>query len=144
MSSASPQSVREIFAGPLAREDGQLLWMLIGLAAVDAALAAYLSLFPRYAGGLYFIVGIVFVGTAFNVAGILRLKRHYSISGIFWFMATIAIVSIWNLVVMWVSLLSRWWASSQPGYHVGISAAIGLLPLLISIGLLGRKVRQAS
>ncbi len=144
MSSASQQSVREIFAGPVSREDRQLLWMLIGLVAVDVALAAYLSLFPIYAGFLYFIMGIMFGGAAVNAAGILRLKRHYSVAGIFWLMTTIAIFSVWNLIVMWVSLLSRWWAPSQPAYHIGVSAVIGLVPLLMGIWLLGRKLRKPS
>ncbi len=144
MSSASQPSVREIFAGPATREDGQLLWMLVGLVAVDIALAVYLGLFPIYAGFLYFTMGIMFGGAALNGAGLLRLKRHYSLAAIFWFITIIAIFSIWNLVVMWVSLLSRWWAASQPGYHIAISAIVGLVPLLIGIWLFARKLRQAS
>lgn len=144
MSSASRQSVREIFAGPVSREDRQLLWMLFGLVAVDVALAAYLSLFPTDAGFLYFIVGIILGGTAFNAVGFLRLKHHYSVAGIFWFLTIIAIFSTWNLVVMWGSLLSRWWAHGQPGYHIGTSAIVGLIPLLIAIWRFGLKLRKAS
>ena len=88
--------------------------MLVGLVALDIALAVYLSLFPIYAGFLYFTMGIMFGGAALNGAAPLRLKRHYSPAAIFWFLTSIAIFSIWNLAVMWVTLLSRWWAASQP------------------------------
>src|SRR5438445_12257180 len=57
--SASQQSVREIFAGPVTREDWQLVWMFAGLVSLDVAVAAYLSLFPIDGGFLYVIVGIV-------------------------------------------------------------------------------------
>jgi hypothetical protein len=72
------------------------------------------------------------------------LKRHYSVAGIFWFLTIIAIFSTWNLVIMWVSLLTRWWAHGQPGYHIGTSAIVGLIPLLIAIGRFGLKLRKAS
>jgi hypothetical protein len=144
--SASRQSVlREMLAGPVNDADRQLLWTLAGLAAVGIALAAYLSLFPRDAGFLYFIAGIMFASAACVAAVSLRLKNHdYSPAGILWLMATIGVFEVWTVVVMGVSLMSRWWAHGQPGYHVGVSAIVGLAPLLISIWVLGRKLRKAS
>jgi hypothetical protein len=74
MSSTSRQSLRHIFDGPVIREDTQLLWMLIGLAAADIAMAAYLSLFPVNAGFLYFVVGVLFGAIAFIAAASMRFK----------------------------------------------------------------------
>ena len=134
-----------MFAGPVKPADGQFVWTLFGLVAVTVALAAYLSLFPQDAGFLYFFIGIMFASSACTAAVSLRLKHHdYSPAAVLWLFATIALFQVWNLVVMGVSLLSRWWALGQPGYHIGVSAVVGLIPLLISIRVLGRKLRKAS
>jgi hypothetical protein len=142
MSSTSQQSVRDLLSGAAISEDRQLLWMLYGLVAVDVASAAYLSLFPLDTGFLYFIVGIMFGASAFIGVGAARFRRHYSPAGILWFLATIGAFQAWNVVVMWVSLLTRWWAHNQPGYHIAAGAAIGLIPLLVGISLLARKLRR--
>jgi hypothetical protein len=143
MRSASQASVREIFAGPATREDGELVWMLVALFVLDIALAGYLSLFPVDAGFLYFIVGIMLGALAFDLAGLLRLKRHYSFAGIFWFITSIGAFQAWNIVVMWVTLGTRWWAHHQPGYHIGVGAAVGIVPLLVGIWKFGSKVSTA-
>jgi len=140
--SASQQSVREIFAGPVTREDWQLVWMFAGLVSLDVAVAAYLSLFPIDGGFLYFIVGIMFGASVLIGAGSLRFKHHYSAAGFFWFLASIGAFQAWNIVIMWGSLLSRWWTHNQPGYHIGIGAIVGLIPLVIGIWKLGQKLTR--
>jgi len=138
--SGNQPSVREIFAGPVTREDWQLVWMLAGLVALDVAVAAYLSLVPVDGGFLYFIVGIMFGASVLIGVGSLRFRHHYSAAGFFWFLASIGAFQAWNIVIMWGSLLSRWWTHNQPGYHIGIGAVIGLIPLLIGIWRLGQKL----
>jgi hypothetical protein len=143
MKSASrPTVLREMLAGPVSREDRQLLWMLGGLAAVDVAMAAYLSLFPLYAGFLYFIVGILFAALAFIGIASVRFKNHYSPAGIFWFLATIGAFQALNLVVMWAGLLISWRVSGRPGYPIAIGALLGLAPLAVGVWQLGRKLRR--
>lgn len=144
MNSVSRQPLRHIFEGPVIREDTQLLWMLIALAAVDVATAAYLSLFPVYAGFLYFIVGVLFVAIAFIAAASLRFKNHYSPTGIVFFLATIAAFQAWNILVMWGGLLISWKATGHPGYPVALGAAVGLVPLPVGTWLLRRKLRGAA
>jgi hypothetical protein len=142
MSSTSQQSLRDILRGAAQHDDRELLWMLIALLGFDVVVAAGLSLFPIFAAWLYFIVAIMFGGTALLIAGLLRLKSHYSVAGIFWFMATIGLFQLWCVIVMWAGVLTGWWASNQPGYHLALSAAVGLVPLGIGTWLLGRKLRQ--
>ena len=143
MNSASRQPLRHIFDGPVIREDTQLLWMLLGLAAVDIATAAYLSLFPVYAGFLYFIVGILFGAVAFMAAAGMRIRNHYSPTGIVWFLATVGAFQAWNIVVMWAALLISWKVSGHPGYPVAVGAAVGLVPLPVGIWQLRRRLRQS-
>ena len=143
MNSASRQSLRHIFEGPVIREDAQLQWMLVALAALDIGIAAYLSLFPMDTGFLYFIVGIMFAAIAFIATAAMRFKNHYSPTGIVWFLATVGAFQAWNIVVMWAALLISWKASGHPGYPVAIGAAVGLIPLPVGIWQLRRRLRQS-
>jgi hypothetical protein len=142
MSSTRRQSLRHIFDGPVIREDTQLLWMLIGLAAADIGIAAYLSLFPVNAGFLYFVVVVLFGAIAFIAAAGMRFKNHYSPPGIFWFLTTIAAFQALNIVVMWAGLLISWKVTGHPGYPVAIGALFGLAPLPVGVWQLGRKLRR--
>ncbi len=143
-SASQPMVFREMLAGPVRREDAQLVWMLVGLTAVDVGIATFLSLFPVDAGFLYFIVGILFAAVALIGVASTRFKSHYSPAGIFWFLATVGAFQALNIVVMWAGLLISWKASGHPGYPVAIGAAVGLVPLPAGIWLLGRKLRSAS
>jgi hypothetical protein len=115
--------------------------MMVALAALDIALGSSLSLFPIYFAWAYFMTGVMLGAAAVLTLGILRLKNH-SVAGVIWFMVAIGLFQFWNVAVMWVSLLTRWWAATQPGYRIGTSAAIGLIPLLIAIWKLSQRLAQ--
>ncbi len=142
-SASQPTVFREMLAGPVSREDAQLVWMLVGLAAVDIGIATFLSLFPLYAGFLYFIVGILFAAIALIGVASTRFKGHYSQAGIFWFLATIGAFQALNIVVMWAGLLISWRASGHPGYPIALAAVVGLVPLPVGIWQLGRRLRRS-
>jgi hypothetical protein len=116
--------------------------MLLGIAAVYLAAAGVISTLPdpRRGGpvaGLA-ILAIVIVGSvAFIVVG-LRI-RAYSRTGILLYLGGVTVFSLWNAIVAGVSMGTRWWASTQPSYHFGISELVGAVPLLLAAWLIGRR-----
>src|SRR5260370_29883758 len=122
-SASQPTVFREMLAGPVRREDAQLVWMLVGLTAVDVGIATFLSLFPVDAGFLYFIVGILFAAVPLLGVASARFKRHYSPAGIFWVLAAAGALQALNIGVMWAGLLISWNASGHPGRPFPVRAA---------------------
>jgi hypothetical protein len=122
--------------------DHQLAWMLLGVAAVYLAAGGVISTLPSLrrggpVGGLAIlailivgVVGLIFVG--------LRI-RAYSRTGVILYFGGIAVFNIWNAIVTGVSILSGWWALTQPSYHFGISELVGAVPLLVAAWLIGRR-----
>lgn len=124
------------------RSDGQLGWMLLGIAAAYLAAAAVISTLPsmRRGGpvaGLAILV-ILLVGVAGLIFVGLRI-RAYSRTGVVLYFGGIAVFNIWNAIVTGVSILSGWWSVQQPSYHFGISELVAAIPLLIAAWLIGRR-----
>jgi hypothetical protein len=121
--------------------DRQLAWLLLGVAAVYLAAGGVISTLPDLRRGgpaglvilailLVGLVGLIFVG--------LRI-RAYSRTGILLYFGGIAAFNVWNAIVSGVSIGTRWWASTQPSYHVGISELVGVVPLLAAAWVIGRR-----
>jgi hypothetical protein len=116
--------------------------MLLGIAVIYLAVGAVMSTLPdpRRAGPIagpailaIFIVGLVgfvFVG--------LRI-RAYSRAAILLYFGGVIAFNLWNTTVVVVSLLTRWWALTQPSFHFGVSAAVAVIPLLVAAWLIWRR-----
>lgn len=50
-----------------------------------------------------------------------------------------SVFNLWNASVTGVSIGTRWWASTQPSYHFGVSEMVGVIPLLVAAWLIGRR-----
>ena len=124
------------------RADHQLGWIVLGIAAIWLAVGALISTLPdpRRAGPVVgpAILAVMVVGLVGLVLVFLRL-RAYSRSGILLYFGGVAVFNVWNAIVVGVSIGTRWWASTQPSYHFGVSVAIGTIPLLIVAWLIWRR-----
>jgi hypothetical protein len=122
--------------------DHQLAWMLLGVAAAYLATGGVISTLPSLRRGgpvaglailailTIGVVGLIFVG--------LRI-RAYSRAGVLLYFGGIAVFNIWNAIVTGVSILTGWWALTQPSYHFAISEVVGAVPLLVAAWLIGRR-----
>jgi hypothetical protein len=136
LAEANSQAVRVRHA------DHQLGWVIFGIAAIYLSVAAVMSSLPdpRRGGpvaGLA-ILTIFAVGLATCVFVALRI-RAYSRTGILLYFGGIALFNLWNALVVGASIGTRWWASNQPAYHFGLSAAVGAIPLLVVAWLIWRR-----
>lgn len=124
------------------RADRQLGWILLGIAAIYLAVAGVMSVLPdpRRAGPIVgpAILFIVIVGSVGFIFVGLRI-RAYSRAGISLYFGGITVFNLWNAIVVGVSIGTRWWASTQPSYHFGLSAAIAVAPLLVAALLIWRR-----
>jgi hypothetical protein len=122
--------------------DHQLGWIMLAIAAVYLAVAVVVSTLPdvRRGGPVAGpgILAILIVGLIGVVYVFLRI-RAYSRAGILLYFGGIAVFNLWNASVVGVSLITRWWASTQPSYHFGVSAAVGTIPLLVAAWLISRR-----
>lgn len=123
------------------RADHQFRWLLLGLAAAYVGGSAILSLAPRPGGSTaVWIALLVFLSVwmvAFVVLG-LRI-RAYSRTGFLSFLGAVAVFMIWNAIVNGVSLRSGWWSPLEPSYHLVVSEAVGVIPLIVAAWLIGRR-----
>ena len=118
------------------RADRQLGWLLVVLVAMDLGIAGLMSVAFHVAGPAVLAVYLVAIAL---VAVVLVRIRVYSRAGLLLFSVSAAAFTLWNGLVSGVSVAARWWGSAQPGYHFGVSAVIGVLPLLVGIWLLFRQ-----
>jgi len=136
LAEANTQAVR------VRRADHQLGWMLLAVAAIYLAVAAIMSTLsdPRRGGPVAgsAIVAILLVGLIACVYAGLRL-RAYSRAGILLYFSGIAVFGLWNGIVVGGSIATRWWASTQPSYHFGVSAVVATVPLLLVGWLILRR-----
>jgi hypothetical protein len=106
------------------------------------AVAAVMSTLPdpRRAGPVAgpAILAIVVVGSVGFIFVGLRI-RAYSRTGILMYFGGIAVFNVWNGIVVGVSIVTRWWALTQPSYHFGLSELVGAIPLLVAAWLIGRR-----
>lgn len=145
-SAPTPQAARASLAeastqaARVRRADSQFRWMLIAIAAIYLVGAGLASGVPRpwstLAGVL--LVMVVFGGVA-AILVVGRRIRAYTRSGLVGFLAAISAFLLWNALVTGVSLMTGWWAPHQPGYHLVVSEAVGVIPLIVGALLLGRR-----
>src|ERR1700737_4082574 len=56
---------------------------------------------------------------------------------LFLFFGGFVVFQVWLGIVAGVSIGTRYWASTEPSYHFGVTIAIGVIPLLVLAWLLG-------
>jgi hypothetical protein len=136
LAEANTQAVRVRHA------DHRLGWMLLAVAAIYLTVAAIMSTVsdPRRGGPVAgpAILAILLVGLIACVYVGLRI-RAYSRGGVLLYFSGIAVFGLWNGIVVGVSIATRWWASTQPGYHFSVSAAVATVPLLVVGWLILRR-----
>jgi hypothetical protein len=136
LAEANSQAVRVHHA------DRQLGWIVLGIAAIWLAVGALMSTLPdpRRAGPVVgpAILAVMVVGLVGLVLVFLRI-RAYSRAGILLYFGGVAVFNVWNAIVVGVSIGTRWWASTQPSYHFGVSVAVGSIPLLVAAWLILRR-----
>lgn len=129
-------------AAHVRRSDHQLGWILACVAAVWLAAAGVISTLPtlRRGGPIVgiAILAILIVGVAAIVFVGVRI-RAYSRPGILLYFGGIAAFNIWSAAVTGVSINTLWWAPPQPSYHFGLSALVGVIPLLVAAWLILRR-----
>ena len=128
-------------AARVRRADQQFRWFLLGIAAAYVGGSAIISTSPRPGGSavawialLVFLIGLI---VAFVVLG-LRM-RAYSRTGFLSFLGAIGVFWVWDTIVNGVSLTSGWWSPLEPSYHIVISEAVGVIPLIVAAWLIGRR-----
>jgi hypothetical protein len=127
-------------ASQVRQADPQLRWMLLAMLGVYGGVALLLSLSPHQGTNLT-AVGLIVLPTAalaFIVVVAVRI-RAYSRRGIRLYFGAVIAFNLWNALVTSVSIGTRFWALGAPSYHFGISAAVGVIPLLIGVWLLSRS-----
>jgi hypothetical protein len=116
--------------------------MLVGIAAIYLAVGAVVSTLPDPRQGSpvvgISILAIVIVGTAGFIFVGLRI-RAYSRTAILLYFGGILAFNLWNGVVSGASILTQWWAATQPSYRFGLSAAVAVVPLLVAAWLIRRR-----
>jgi hypothetical protein len=147
-SSPTPQEAQAALAeansqaARVRRADHQLGWMLLGIAVIYLAVGAVMSTLPdpRRAGPIAgpAILAILIVGLVGFVFVGLRI-RVYSRAAILLYFGGIIAFNFWNAAVSGVSILTRWWAPTQPSYHFGASVAVAVIPLLVAAWLIWRR-----
>jgi cell division protein FtsW (lipid II flippase) len=129
-------------AARVRHSDHQLGWIVISIAAIYLAVAVVMSTLPdpRRAGPVAgpAILAIMVVGLFGVIFALLRI-RAYSRPAILLYFGAIVAFSLWNGIVVGVSLATRWWASTQPSYHFGITVAVAVIPLLVAAWLIWRR-----
>jgi hypothetical protein len=126
-------------ASEVSRTDTQFRIILLVLVAVDLAAAILVGLFPE--GGSQF-AGItllaILVGGLLGSLFLIWRARAYSRRGLRLFTLSCAAFTVWNAIVVTVSLVSGWWGPHQPGTHFSVSAIVAAIPLLVAAWLVGR------
>ena len=80
------------------------------------------------------------LATAIVASVVIGLRiRAYTRAGIILYFSTIIAFNVWNAAVTGVSILTRFWASGQPIYHLGMSVAVGVIPPVIGMIVLARR-----
>jgi hypothetical protein len=122
------------------RNDRQLSWMLLLVAAAYLGVGAVMSLSLRHGTPFAPAAVIVTLVAAIGAAVVIALRiPAYSRAGIIRYFSTIIAFNLWNAAVISASIATRFWASGQPGYHFGVSVAIAVIPLLAGAWLLVRR-----
>jgi cell division protein FtsX len=135
LAEASSQAAR------VRRADHQFRWFLLGVAAAYVGGSAIISTSPRPGGSAVAWIALLAFLIAWMVAFIafgLRI-RAYSRRGFLYFLGAYAAFVVWDAIVNGVSLGSRFWSPLEPSYHLVISEAVGVIPLIVAAWLIGRR-----
>ena len=128
-------------AAQVRRSDLQLCWILLAIAGAYAGVGVVMSVSPHHGSTLAGVAVLVMLAVAIGGCVVIGLRiRAYSRGGIKWFFASIIAFNLWNGAAASVSVGTRFWASSQPSYHFGITVAVALIPLLAGAFVLIRRV----
>jgi hypothetical protein len=122
------------------RADHEFQWILLIIAATYLSVAAILSVSPHHGTTFSGIATLVIAAAA--VIGLVwrgvRL-RAFTHAGFLGYMFAIAAFSVWNGLAVGVSVATRYWASNQPSYHFGVTALIGIIPLIGAAFIIRRR-----
>ena len=126
-------------AAGVRRSDSQLRFILLAVAAMYVAIGVIVG---RYPHGGHFAGPAVLTIFAAAVAATAVLGwriRAYSKPGMLRFTLYLSAFTIWNSVVVAVSLAGGWIAPHQPGWHFTITAAVASISLVVAAWLLARR-----
>ncbi len=127
-------------AGQVRRADRQFRWILLLLVAIYLVSAGIVSATSRPGPSFGWLVVLVLLGGGLVGIGLLVWWiRVYSRAGILWFTGGAAAFTWWNAIVCGMSILTGWWGPHQPNFHFGVSALVGVIPLVVAAWLVGRR-----
>jgi len=121
------------------RSDSQFRFNLLALAAMYLALGVVVGISPHggpIAGKA--VLGIFGGGIVLTIL-LFRRVRAWSKPGVLRFAVFCFAFTIWNMAVIVVSQVSRWWAPHQPGWHFTVTVAVASIPLLVAAWLLAPR-----
>jgi hypothetical protein len=127
-------------AAQVRRADRTFSRMLLVIVGLYIAVGAVMSIAGRRGGPIAAFSLLAIAVTALIAVVWLGLRlRAYSRAGILWYVWAIAAFSIWNGIVVGMSLVTRFWSSTQPSYHFGLSVLVAVVPLVVAAYLIGRR-----
>ena len=145
-SSPTPQEAQAALAeasskaAQVRRADREFSWFLLIVAALYVAVGAIFSVAGRRGSPLALVMlALVVIGFVVGVVWIFMRLRAYSRGGFLFYMFAIAGFNVWNAIVVGVSIGTRYWASTQPTYHLAVSVSIGVIPLILAAILIRRR-----
>src|ERR1700687_797702 len=120
--------------------DRQFQWMALCLAACWLAFGVVVRLVPDRKSPLVLVAVLVAATVGPGALVWLGLRiRAYSRARMLLFFGGFVVFQVWLGIVAGVSIGTRYWASTEPSYHFGVTIAIGVIPLLVLAWLLGRR-----
>ncbi len=127
-------------AARVRRADHQFRWILLILVATYLVAAGIVSATSRPGPSYGWLVLLVLVtGGVVGIGLLVWWIRAYSRTGVLWFTVAAAAFTWWNAIVCGISVLTGWWGPHQPNYHFGVSALVGVIPLIVAAWLIGRR-----
>jgi hypothetical protein len=127
-------------AAQVRRSDLQLSWILLAIAAAYVGVGVVLSVSPHHGSTVAGVAVLAMLAAAIGGSVVIWLRiRAYSRGGLIWYFATMIAFNLWNAAAASVSIGTRFWASSQPSYHFGITVAVAIIPLLVGAIALARR-----
>ncbi len=127
-------------AAQVHRNDRQLCWMLLLVAAAYLGAGVVMSLSPREGRSFAGPAVVVMLAAAIVAAVVIGLRiRAYGRASMIMYFVSIIAFNLWNSAIVSASIATRFWASGQPSYHFGLSVMVAIIPLLIGALLIGRR-----
>jgi len=127
-------------AARVRRSDRHFRWILLTLVATYLVAAGIFSATSRPGPSFgWLILLVLVVGGVVGTGLLIWWIRAYSRAGILWLTGAAAAFTWWNAIVCAVSIGTGWWGTHQPNYHFGMSALVGVTPLVVAAWLVGRR-----